>query len=754
MNTHHLRRLVLAAFTALAPATAQAQSPDPEYLVLSGSVRHDGTSGAFLKVHRIAFPSGSFDQASSGPFSVELQDSFGNFLVERRFEANDTSVHSETAPFFLQLPFAAGTARVVLKYGPQALDVRLVSASPPQVRVTFPNGGERLSGRQLVTWTASDADGNDLVFDVLYSTDGGATWSVIITGVVGQSAVFDTDATPGGAQALVRVVASDGVNTGEDTSDAPFSVADKPPQALITSPADATRVFRGWTVILSGHGLDLEDGSIEDAALSWASNRDGFLGTGPEVVRSDLSAGTHEISLVVSDHAGQVTTASITLESVDAEDTDGDQVGDPTDNCPFVHNPEQVDFDQDGSGDLCDDADADGYLDGRDNCRLTPNDQRDSDGDGNGDPCDIVDAGPDQTVECEGAGGTVARLDGSASRDSGGRPLSFRWESPNIVFDNPTAPSARARFPLGSTMVTLTVSNGDLRVVDSATITVNDSVGPDLHAPQAAQAECADPQGTPVSLGSAVSLDRCCEATGSLANDAPERFPLGSTTVTWRAEDCTGNVTMATQDVSVSDTTLPTLVVPPDIMVDCTGRQGTPVSLGSPQVSDGCCGGLVSITNDGPALFPLGTTMVLWSAEDCASNVTFGTQKVTLVDRAAPEVSVEAHPNELWPPNHKMRTVTTTVSVMDRCDAAASFELVSVRSTDPDPRHGRGDREHDVAGAAQGTPDTEFMLRAERSAPHAGRTYTILYRATDSSGNTATASALVRVPRDPHANVP
>ncbi len=79
-------------------------------------------------------------------------------------------------------------------------------------------------------------------------------------------------------------------------------------------------------------------------------------------------------------------------------DTDGDGFGDPgnpgnectDDNCPDDYNPDQIDTDGDGTGDLCDDDDdEDGFADGSDNCPLDFNPgQEDLDLDGAGDICD------------------------------------------------------------------------------------------------------------------------------------------------------------------------------------------------------------------------------------------------------------------------------------------------------------------------------------------------------------------------------
>ena len=143
-------------------------------------------------------------------------------------------------------------------------------------------------------------------------------------------------------------------------------------------------------------------------------------------------------------------------------------------------------------------------------------------------------------------------------------------------------------------------------------------------------ASCADHR-----IGRATASDVCDGGPVAVTNNAPGTFAVGPNVVTWRGEDALHRVGTASQTVTVVDTTDPMFTsVPPDVAMNNCG----PASLGVPTATDDCAG-TVGFTNNAPAIFLVGTTVVTWTATDASGNDATAAQSVTVVDTVAPAAS-------------------------------------------------------------------------------------------------------------------
>ena len=85
------------------------------------------------------------------------------------------------------------------------------------------------------------------------------------------------------------------------------------PTATIAAPANASSFTQGQMINFQGSGTDSEDGSLSGPSLVWSSSLDGQIGTGTSFTRSDLSVGTHTITLTATDSKGASGMATITI---------------------------------------------------------------------------------------------------------------------------------------------------------------------------------------------------------------------------------------------------------------------------------------------------------------------------------------------------------------------------------------------------------------------------------------------------------
>lgn len=269
---------------------------------------------------------GSLDE-ETGDHRIEVRDAPGSVLFTRRFNPTgftSTEAQDETfegPPAFSELiPVQESAASIViLDPGGIQLGNIIISGIAPLVDVSFPLGGEVLSGAQTLSWQVTDPDSTEHTFWVQYSADGGATWETLSPNIDDSELAVDFDGLPkSGVNSLIRIIASDGVNTGTAVSN-PFTVLGKPPEAEIFFPGEGELFQLQQLIWLQGHGFDPDDGFLEGTALAWESDLDGVLGTGDELPITTLSEGTHVVMFTATDSDGNSASDSISVQ-VDGTD--------------------------------------------------------------------------------------------------------------------------------------------------------------------------------------------------------------------------------------------------------------------------------------------------------------------------------------------------------------------------------------------------------------------------------------------------
>ncbi len=100
------------------------------------------------------------------------------------------------------------------------------------ITVTSPNGGEVLTALTSTTITWTNLPSVSGLYNVLYSTNGGTSWTTLASSITGNGYIWDVPNIPS-TNCLVRVIDS-GSSCNVDVSDAVFTIA--PPLPVLLSP--------------------------------------------------------------------------------------------------------------------------------------------------------------------------------------------------------------------------------------------------------------------------------------------------------------------------------------------------------------------------------------------------------------------------------------------------------------------------------------------------------------------------------------
>ena len=327
--------------TASAQPPAQQSTSDQEkkYLLVRGRINLKNDSLGFRSFSKVTTTPGRADAIApgSGDYTLEALDESGDVVEEVSFEPSVGISKTISNIGTFTIPIQAdpaieevqvlgggngnslsGKSSAMAQANGNILGSKTSSPNPPTVTVDYPNGGEELSGEEdvVLQWSADDSDGDSLSYVVQYSRNGGSSWRTLETSWFSDSLEVDASALGGTSQGLIRVQASDGFNTAQDQSDAPFGTSNVPPSASIFSPSDGAVIGQTGTVALNGSGSDTEDGFLSGPALEWRTASGDSLGAGEaiDISAANFPIGTHTIELVATDSVGAADTASVSIQ--------------------------------------------------------------------------------------------------------------------------------------------------------------------------------------------------------------------------------------------------------------------------------------------------------------------------------------------------------------------------------------------------------------------------------------------------------
>lgn len=207
---------------------SQAAAADAAALLVSGMVTQDGvaTLDPFMT---LADPALDLEPGARGAYQLRLLDSRGALLSTTGFDllffqTDPNGGPVEQTGFSHRIAWRPETRRIELWHDKKLLASRDVTRDAPQVTVLGPNGGS-YGGTDMIRiiWTATDADGPALTYAIAASPDAGRTWLPAARKLTETTYDLPASTLLNGSY-LLRVSATDGVNTGYDESTKAFVV--------------------------------------------------------------------------------------------------------------------------------------------------------------------------------------------------------------------------------------------------------------------------------------------------------------------------------------------------------------------------------------------------------------------------------------------------------------------------------------------------------------------------------------------------
>ena len=260
------------------------------------------------------------DSTGVDPLQVRAVNAAGTVVASSAFTVQFFMVspprNLAEAPFQGVINFPADTAKFQIVKDGAVLAELPVSDNLPVVADVTPKAATTLSGSYTMTWTGSDPDGGNLTYTVEYNpdvTNTSSAWMILADELETLSWTEDFSLLPGGNHAKIRVTVNDGVLSASAES-AEFIVPLRKPEIFLNELPWGKVYSYGSDLLLVGDAFDPQDEWLPDEKLKWTSSISGELGSGAELIVSNLPIGTHTITLTATNSAGLSSSATVSVQ--------------------------------------------------------------------------------------------------------------------------------------------------------------------------------------------------------------------------------------------------------------------------------------------------------------------------------------------------------------------------------------------------------------------------------------------------------
>src|SRR3989338_1261710 len=166
---------------------------------------------------------------NNSKYEINLIDNNSNPLFNLRFnnsivyDQKGTAEEVNGSYFVFIVPFNETLAKILYKENNTVKQEINVTANIPTITITSPSGSETFDKSFTLTWNASDLDNDTINYAVLISSDNGNTFSTLEIDYPNTTLKINSTNFVESNQYKIKILATDGINTGNDTSET-FSI--------------------------------------------------------------------------------------------------------------------------------------------------------------------------------------------------------------------------------------------------------------------------------------------------------------------------------------------------------------------------------------------------------------------------------------------------------------------------------------------------------------------------------------------------